>query len=74
MTGMRMVDRPGAGNAAGPAGATRRRLWTSGPAIPLGSTDRAGADRWRRENAEAIASFNAWLETNGLPLDRYRQF
>lgn len=26
-----------------------------------------------RENAEAIAAWNAWVEENGLPLARYRQ-
>ncbi len=30
--------------------------------------------RWREENAEAIASANAWIEENGLPLARYRMF
>lgn len=34
----------------------------------------AKADRWRRENAEALASSNAWVEQNGLPLERYRRF
>lgn len=34
----------------------------------------AKSERWRRENAEAIAGSNAWVEANGLPLDRHRQF
>jgi antitoxin CcdA len=34
----------------------------------------ARAAEWQRENAEAIASANAWVEANGLPLARYRQF
>ena len=34
----------------------------------------ARADPWRAENAEAIASSNAWAEHNGLPLARYRAF
>jgi len=34
----------------------------------------AKADRWRAENADAIASSNAWVELNGLPLERYRAF
>lgn len=34
----------------------------------------ARAEQWRRDNAEALASSNRWVETNGLPLDRYRQF
>ena len=35
---------------------------------------KARADRWRRENAEAIASSNEWVEKNGLPLAKYRVF
>lgn len=35
---------------------------------------RAQAAAWRRENAEAIASSNAWIEEHGLPLERYRPF
>ena len=34
----------------------------------------ARAEAWRRENAAALASSNAWVEAQGLPLDRYRQF
>ena len=34
----------------------------------------ARAAEWQRENAEAIDSSNAWVEANGLPLARYRQF
>ena len=30
--------------------------------------------QWREENAEAIASSNAYVEKYGLPLARYRQF
>ena len=29
---------------------------------------------WLTENAEALASSNAYVETNGLPLARHRQF
>lgn len=32
------------------------------------------ARRWRSENAEAIASSNAFVESNGLPLEGLRQF
>lgn len=32
------------------------------------------ARRWRVENAEAIASSNAFVEANGLPLAALRQF
>jgi len=34
----------------------------------------ARADRWRAENAEALASSNAWVEQHGLPLARHRAF
>jgi antitoxin CcdA len=34
----------------------------------------ARAARWRAENAGAIASSNAWVEANGLPLARWRRF
>lgn len=29
---------------------------------------------WQIENREAIDMWNDYLDTNGLPLDRYRQF
>lgn len=32
------------------------------------------ARRWREENAEAIASSNAWVEKHGLPLAKHRLF
>ena len=31
-------------------------------------------ERWRLENAQAIESSNRFVEENGLPLERYRQF
>ena len=34
----------------------------------------AKTDAWRRENAKALAASNAWVESNGLPLDKYRPF
>ena len=30
--------------------------------------------RWQEENREAAEAWNAWVEKNGLPLARYRQF
>ncbi len=30
--------------------------------------------RWKVENAEAILSFNDYVEKNGIPLSQYRQF
>jgi antitoxin CcdA len=31
-------------------------------------------ERWIEENREAIEACNAWVEKNGLPLARFRQF
>jgi antitoxin CcdA len=30
--------------------------------------------RWRAENREAIQSYNDYIEQNGIPLAKYRQF
>jgi hypothetical protein len=32
------------------------------------------AKKWLEENAEAIKSWNDWVEKNGLPLQEYRPF
>lgn len=32
------------------------------------------AERWRTENAEALASSNGYVERNGLPLYGFRRF
>ncbi len=32
------------------------------------------AELWLQENREAIESSNAFVEKNGLPLDKYRMF
>ena len=29
---------------------------------------------WNEENREAIEAWNAWVEKNGIPLERYRAF
>lgn len=34
----------------------------------------ARAEVWQRENAEALASSNNWVEANGLPLAPHRPF
>ena len=34
----------------------------------------ARAERWKRENRAALESSNQWVEQNGLPLAKYRQF
>lgn len=31
-------------------------------------------ERWLKDNAAALASSNAYIEANGLPLARHRQF
>jgi antitoxin CcdA len=31
-------------------------------------------ERWKRDNADAIAAWNKELEENGLPLAKYRMF
>jgi antitoxin CcdA len=34
----------------------------------------ARAAKWKEENREALESYNAWVEANGLPLEKYRLF
>ncbi|MDQ7774993.1 MAG: type II toxin-antitoxin system CcdA family antitoxin [Paracoccus aminovorans] len=34
----------------------------------------ARAERWRQENADALAASNAWVDENGLPLASHRPF
>ena len=35
---------------------------------------KAKAQAWQRDNADALASSNAWADEQGLPLASYRQF
>lgn len=35
---------------------------------------KVGDARWADENREAMEQWNAWVEKNGAPLDRYRLF
>jgi antitoxin CcdA len=35
---------------------------------------KARTEAWKRENAEAIAAYNQYIEENGLPLAEYRVF
>jgi antitoxin CcdA len=30
--------------------------------------------RWKAENADAITSYNRWVEEHGLPLQEFRRF
>ncbi|ASM71016.1 MULTISPECIES: type II toxin-antitoxin system CcdA family antitoxin [Roseobacteraceae] len=32
------------------------------------------AAQWLQENRTALEGYNAWVEKNGLPLEKYRQF
>lgn len=32
------------------------------------------AAQWLEENCAALEGYNAWVEKNGLPLEKYRQF
>jgi antitoxin CcdA len=35
---------------------------------------KALGEEWKRENREAIASWNKWVAENGMPYDEYRHF
>ncbi len=35
---------------------------------------KALGEEWKRENREAMESWNIWVDANGLPLAEYRQF
>ena len=35
---------------------------------------KAVREAWIEENREAMEGWNAWVEKNGLPLERYRPF
>jgi hypothetical protein len=44
---------------------------------PTEATDadkRREAALWKERNAEAIKSYNEWVEREGLPLAKYRRF
>jgi antitoxin CcdA len=47
------------------------RAAEAGVAIALKQAREA---EWKRENAGAIADFNSYIEENGLPLAKFRQF
>lgn len=34
----------------------------------------AKAEHWKKQNATALQSSNAWVEENGLPLQKHRAF
>ena len=35
---------------------------------------KASGEEWKRENRQAIESWNKWVAENGMPYDEYRQF
>ena len=35
---------------------------------------KALGEEWKRENRQAIESWNKWIAENGMPYDEYRQF
>jgi antitoxin CcdA len=35
---------------------------------------KALGEEWKRENREAIESWNNWVAENGMPYDEYRQY
>jgi len=47
------------------------RAAEQGIAAAVGEAQRV---RWQQENKAAIEEYNAWVDKNGLPLARYRQF
>ena len=44
------------------------------PTTRIADISQKAYERWREENAEALKSSNAYVETHGLPLAKYRQF
>lgn len=57
-------------------GSTQQRADGDAATVPPPRQDRiSGAGRrWREENAEAAQAWSDWLEKNGVPLGKYRQF
>jgi antitoxin CcdA len=35
---------------------------------------KALGEEWKRENRQAIESWNKWVAENGMPYDEFRQF
>jgi antitoxin CcdA len=54
--------------------AEARRLHVDIAGLTLAEVRTAVREAWQEENREAILAWNEWVEKNGLPLDRYRQF
>ena len=43
-------------------------------ALPAHPQSKPSAEEWLTENRAAILAYNAWINENGLPLERFRQF
>jgi len=54
--------------------AEARRLYVDVSGLSLREVETAVREAWQEENREAIEGINAWVEKNGLPLAKYRQF
>ncbi|HEY0013436.1 MAG TPA: type II toxin-antitoxin system CcdA family antitoxin [Allosphingosinicella sp.] len=54
--------------------AEARRLHVAIAGRSQTEVETAVREAWQEENREAIEGINAWVEKNGLPLDRYRAF
>jgi antitoxin CcdA len=54
--------------------AEARRLNVGIAGRSLAEVETAVREAWQEENREAIEGINAWVDKNGLPLDRYRAF
>jgi antitoxin CcdA len=50
------------------------RLGVDIAGLSLVQVETAVREAWQEENREAINGINAWVEKNGLPLAKYRQF
>ena len=62
-------------------GDDRQRLYVDAAYYNVATVGRSEAEireavraAWLEENRDAIESWNAWVEENGLPLERYRPF
>ena len=51
-----------------------KRLGVEVPGRSEDEVRRAVREAWIEENRAAIDGWNAWVEKNGLPLERYRHF
>ena len=50
----------------------RERCSREAAGASMARVSEEGAEIWRKENGEAIACYNTYVEQNGLPLDELR--